>query len=232
MFRIGHRGAAGTAPENTIASMQKALASGVDAVEFDVHRTRDGQLVVIHDPTLNRTSTGTGAISQLTLGEIQQHDAGAWKSPAYAGERIPSLAELVAAVPAPTVLFLELKAGSFMYPGIEQDLARFITTNGITDRVQISSFDHHALRLLRELLPTVPTGMLYYAKPIDAIGMARACGATALHPMWMYVTPEDVAEAHAAGLQVNVWTPNSVDDIAHCKTLGIDGIITDYPERL
>lgn len=232
MFRIGHRGAAGTAPENTIASMNKALASGVDAVEFDVHRTRDDQLVVIHDLTLGRTSTGTGPVGQLTMDEIRQFDAGSWKSPAFAGEPIPTLLELVAAVPPPTVFFLELKAGSFMYPGIEQDLARFIQKNGIIDRVQISSFDHQALRLLRELLPTVPTGMLYYAKPIDAIGMARACGATALHPMWIYLTPEDIAEAHAAELQVNVWTPNSVADIAHCKKLGVDGIITDYPERL
>jgi glycerophosphoryl diester phosphodiesterase len=232
MLRIGHRGAAGSAPENTIVSMKRALSIGVDAVEFDVHRTLDNQLVVIHDPTIDRTTTGQGIVGQLTLAEIRQFDAGQIMGSAFAGERVPTLAELVAAVPAPTQLFLELKCGSYMYPGIEQDLAQFIKKHGISDRVQISSFDHHALRLLRDLLPDVPTGMLYYARPIDAVAMARACGATALHPMWLYLTPEDLLLAHAAGLQVNVWTPNLEAEIAHCQALKVDGIITNYPERL
>lgn len=232
MLRIGHRGAAGSAPENTLASMRKAISIGVDGVEFDVHRTLDGQLVVIHDPTLDRTTTGKGLVAQMTMDEIRAFDAGVRKHESFAGERVPSLAELVAAVPAPTLLFLELKAGSFAYPGIEEDLARFVREHAIEDRLQISSFDHHALRLLRELLPSVPTGMLYFARPVDPVGMARACGATALHPMWLYVTPGDIEEAHAAGLQVNLWTPNGEAELAQCRRLGADGIITDHPERL
>lgn len=231
-MRIGHRGAAGTAPENTLASVRRALEIGVDAVEFDVHRTRDGELVVIHDPTLDRTTTGTGWVRDHTAAAIRQLDAGAWKGAAHAGERVPTLAEWVAAVPAPMPLFLELKIGSFMYPGIEADLSRFIRAHGLAGRIQISSFDHEALGRLRELLPEVPTGILYDARPLDAIGLARDCGATALHPMWLYVTPADVAAAHAAGLQVNVWTPNNPHALAYCQGLGVDGIITDYPERL
>jgi glycerophosphoryl diester phosphodiesterase len=217
MLRIGHRGAAGSAPENTIASVKRALSIGVDAIEFDVHRTHDNHLVVIHDPTLE---------------EIRQYDAGSYFGPAFGGERVPTLLELVEAIPAPTQLFLELKFGSFMYPGIERDLAQFVKYHDIGNRVLISSFDHHALRLLRELLPDVPTGLLYYARPLDPIGMARACGATALHPMWLYLSPEDIAEAHAAGLRVNVWTPNFEADVAQCLALQVDGIITDRPELL
>lgn len=201
LLRVGHRGAAGTAPENTLASMRRALSLGVDGVEFDLHRTRDGH-------------------------------AGVWKGEAFAGERVPTLLELVQAVPAPTRLFLEIKAGSFVYPGLEDQLVRAVWELGILDRVQVSSFDHEALFRLRQLLPTLETGMLYLCNPVDAVAMARACGASALHPQWMYLTRESVASAHEAWLTVNVWTPNSSRAIAHCLSLGVDGIITDYPELL
>lgn len=232
VMRIGHRGAAGTAPENTLASMRRALALGVDGIEFDIHRSKDGALVVIHDPTLDRTTNGTGTIAELTLDEIRDYDAGSWKGPEFTGERIPTLSELVRAVPAPARLFLELKAGSSVYPDIEVDLARFLQRNDLLDRVQVSSFDHFALRRLRELLPYLQTGMLYSCKPIDPISMARACGASALHPNWTALSPELVASSHQAGLPVNVWTPNTEAAIAYCLELGVDGIITDYPERL
>jgi glycerophosphoryl diester phosphodiesterase len=231
-FRIGHRGAAGTAPENTLASMRKALAIGVDAIEFDVHRTRDGEIVVHHDFTLERTTTGKGAISDLTLAEIQQADAGCKFAPEFAGERVPTLLELVETVPAPVILFLEMKAGSFKYPGIEEELAAFLTKHNLVERTNISSFDHFALKRMRELLPTVQTGMLFTGRPVDPVGMARACGATALHPSYATFTKEQVQEAQAAGLQVNMWTPNTPEAIAYVESLGVDGIITDYPERL
>ncbi|HWI51959.1 MAG TPA: glycerophosphodiester phosphodiesterase family protein [Symbiobacteriaceae bacterium] len=230
--RIGHRGAAGTAPENTLASMRRALAIGVDAVEFDIHRTGDGELIVMHDFTVDRTSNGTGTISALTAAEIARLDAGAWKGEAFAGEAVPTLEALVAAVPAPTILFLELKAGSYRYPGIEEELVAFLKEHDLVSRTQVSSFDHVALLKLRELLPELPTGMLYSERPVDPVAMARACGATALHPNYAVLPKDHVAAAHAAGLQVNVWTPNTQEAIDYCYCMGVDGIITDYPERL
>lgn len=231
-LRVAHRGAAGTAPENTLASMRRALAIGCDAVEFDIHRTGDGELVVMHDFTVDRTTNGTGAISALTAAELAELDAGAWKGPEFAGEQVPTLAALVEAVPAPTILFLELKAGSYRYPGIEEELVNFLKDNDLVGRTQVSSFDHIALAKLRELLPELPTGMLYSERPFDPVRMAKACGATALHPNYAVLPREHVAAAHAAGLQVNVWTPDSQEAIDYCYCLGVDGIITNYPERL
>jgi glycerophosphoryl diester phosphodiesterase len=231
-LRIGHRGAAGTAPENTLASFRKALSIGVDAIEFDIHRTRDGEIVVHHDFSLERTTTGSGAISDLTLAEIKQADAGCKFSAEFAGERVPTLLELVETIPAPVILFLEIKAGSFKYPGIEEELAAFLTKHNLVERTNISSFDHFALLKMRQLLPTVQTGMLFSGRPVDPVAMAKACGATALHPNYATFTKEQVAEAHAAGLTVNVWTPNTPEAIAYCYDLGVDGHITDFPERL
>lgn len=231
-LRIGHRGAAGTAPENTLASMRQALSIGVDGIEFDVHRSKDGVLMVIHDPTLDRTTNGSGTVSQMTSEEIRRYDAGSWMAPAFAGEVVPTLAELAQAVPAPTMLFLELKHGSIKYPGIEEELAAFLEVHGLVERTQVSSFDHFALLRLRELLPALQTGMLFSNRPVDPVGMARACNATAIHPPWTLFTREQVEQAHEAGLQVNIWTPNAPEAVAHCYSLGVDGIITDYPERL
>jgi glycerophosphoryl diester phosphodiesterase len=232
VLRIGHRGAAGTAPENTLASFRRAVSLGVDGVEFDLHRSKDGALLVIHDFTIDRTTTGTGSIADLTAAEIRSYDAGLWKGAEFRGERVPTLEEVVEALPAPIKLFIELKAGSHHYPGIEEDVVRFIRDHRLLDRVQVSSFDHEALLRLRQLMPELPTGMLYDLRPVDPIGMARACGANALHPAWHRISAAQVEAAHAAGLQVNVWTVNTPEAIAHCKAIGVDGIMSDYPERL
>lgn len=231
-LRIGHRGAAGTAPENTLASFRRALSIGVDAVEFDIHRTRDGVLVVMHDFTVERCSNGKGTIGEMTLEELRRLDTGSWYGPEFAGETVPTLAELVEAVPAPVVLFLEIKAGSYKYPGLEEQLAAFIQEHNLLGRIQISSFDHFALKRMRELLPELETAVLYAHRSVDPVGLARSCNARAIHPNWSTITRETVAEAHAAGLKVNVWTPNSQEAINACYDLGVDGIITDFPERL
>lgn len=231
-LRIGHRGAAGSAPENTLASFRRAVELGVDGVEFDVHPTADGHLVVIHDHALDRTTSGRGIVSQRPLAEIRSLDAGSWYGPEWAGERVPTLAEVVAALPERCRIFVELKAGSVRYPGVEERLVAELRRLGAFGRTQVSSFDHHALRRVRELAPELRTGMLYECRPIDPLTMARACGATALHPSWHYLTPEEVAAAHAAGLAVNIWTVNDSAAIALVRDCGVDGIISDFPERL
>jgi len=230
--RIGHRGAAGHAPENTLVSVRKALEIGVDGIEFDVHRSKDGAIVVMHDPTVDRTSNGSGPIAEMTLAELRELDLGTWKGPQFAGERIATLEEFVAAVPAPLKLFLEMKAGNEVYPGIEEQVAQFLAERGLVERTNISSFDHFVLLRMRKLLPQVETGMLYSARPIDPIAMARACGASALHTKWEFISPGLVAEAHALGLTVNAWTANTPATVALCKRTGVDGIISDHPEYL
>jgi len=231
-LRIGHRGAAGTHPENTMAAFRRAVELGCDGVEFDVHRTSDGQIIVMHDFFLGRTANGEGLIMATTLEQLKQLDAGSWKAPEFAGERIPTLVELIRKTPASLMLFMEMKAGSVHYPGIEEDVVRIIREEGALERFQISSFDHKCLRRIHELAPEIPLGMLYSGNPIDPVGMAKACGASALHPSADFVKPEVVAEAHAAGLQVNVWTCNPPWLIEAMKLCGVDGIMSDYPDRI
>ncbi|MFO7172983.1 MAG: glycerophosphodiester phosphodiesterase [Bacillota bacterium] len=232
-MRIGHRGAAGYAPENTLASFRKALELGCDGVELDVHMTRDGHLVVIHDPFLDRTTDRKGLIRDLTLAEVRAADAGGWWGPEFRGERVPTLDEVIElTAPAGTRLFIEMKAGSIHYPGIEAALLEAIRRHRCQDRVQVSSFDHHGLRRLRELAPDLSLGVLYLCHPLDPVGMARAIGANALHPAWYFVTPEVVQAAHAAGLEVYAWDVDRPEAAALMRMAGVDGIIADYPDRI
>jgi glycerophosphoryl diester phosphodiesterase len=232
MLKIGHRGAAASAPENTLVSFRRAVELGADAVEFDLHRTRDGRFVVIHDETLDRTTNGHGPVDARTFDELRRLDAGSWRGREFAGERIPTFEEVVAALPPRILLFAELKAGSSRAPGIEADLVRSIRALGAGDRVRVSSFDHRALATVRRLDPALQTGALFVFLPVDPVAIARSCGAQALHPSFHYVTPEVVAEAHAEGVAVNTWTVNEPADIARLRAMGVDGIFSDHPERL
>jgi len=231
-LRIGHRGAAGTHPENTMVSFQRAMELGVDGIEFDVHRTLDGQFVVIHDPTVDRTTNGSGMIMAMELSEIRALDAGVKKGAEFAGQRIPTLQELLRSTPENLGLFLELKAGSIHYPGIEAELVELLRSEGAIGRVQISSFDHQALQLLHGIAPEIPLGMLYADNLVDPVRLAQEIGAEALHPAWEWVTEELVEKAHAAGLKVNTWTVNHPIMIARVKAFGVDGIISDFPHLL
>lgn len=231
-LRIGHRGAAGTHPENTLIAIQRALELGADGVEFDIHRTSDGHLVVIHDAFLNRTTNGTGLVMGSTLADLKRLDAGSWKDPQFAGEQIPTLRELIRATPNDCRLFLELKAGSIRYPGIEEEILKVLVEEGARDRTQISSFDHHGLRKIHQLDPGMSLGMLFTENLLDPVSMAKAIGAQAIHPAWEWVTPELVESAHAANLKVNTWTCNLPMAIQMVKACGVDGIMSDYPDRL
>lgn len=232
-LRIGHRGAAGTHPENTLASFRRAVEAGMDGIELDVHRTRDGHLVVIHDPTLDRTTDGTGYVRDLTLDQVRQADAGKWKGDRFAGERVPTLQELFRALPSSLRFFVELKAGSIHYPGIEEDLVRLIRAEGMEGRTEVSSFDHQALLRISRLAPDLELGMLFADNPVNPVRMAQECGARALHPFWQWVTPEMVRSARSAGLRVAVWTVNDPAYISLLRDqLRVDGIMSDFPERL
>ncbi|MFZ5827721.1 MAG: glycerophosphodiester phosphodiesterase [Bacillota bacterium] len=231
-LRIAHRGAAGTHPENTMAAFRRAVEIGVDGIEFDVHRTMDGHLVVIHDASVERTTDGSGLVMAMTLEEVQALDAGAKKGPEFAGERVPTLRELIRSTSPEVFLFLELKAGSVHYPGIEEELVALLKEEGAMQRTQVSSFDHHALKRLHEIEPDLPLGMLFTANLLDPVALAREIGCEALHPAWEWVTEEMVEKAHAAGLKVNTWTVNHPFAIARVQVFGVDGIMSDYPELL
>lgn len=215
-----------------MAAFRQAARQGCDGVELDVQRTRDGHLVVIHDPWLDRTTSAKGLVRDLTLEQVRAADAGSWRGAEFAGERVPTLAEVLALARETGLrLFIELKAGSVHFPGIEEDLVALL--QGFPrELLQVSSFDHRAIRQVRNLAPDLPLAILLECNPLDPVGMAQAAGARALHPAWHFVTPELVAEAHGAGLQVYTWTVNDPQIAAMMKQAGVDGIMTDYPEIL
>jgi glycerophosphoryl diester phosphodiesterase len=231
---VGHRGAMARCPENTMAAFQAAIDLGASWVELDVHLTRDGALAVIHDEGLERTTNGAGLVNEYTLEQLQRLDAGSWFAAEYAGQRIPSLDEVLAwARERDVVVDVEIKNAPSYYAGIEQTVVATLDRHGMSEQVLVSSFDHPAVERVRSLDGRIATGVLYAHRPLDALAMARSAHADVLLPQWPYVVPEDVEAAHAAGLRVIPWGPASESDILmRLLRAGVDGIISNDPAVL
>lgn len=222
-----HRGASQEAPENTLAAFRCALLAKAPAVEFDVQRTRDGRLVVIHDQTVDRTTDGRGSVSSLTFDELRRLDAGRWFGPAFAGERVPSLDEVLDLVRGRASALLEIKNGPVFYEGIESQIADALQRHGMIDAALVMSFDHPAVRTMRGAAPDVATAIVYSARLADAVGAARAADADAVCPAWHLVTPRVVVDAHAAGLGVFPWTIDEEEALRRCLDWGVDGVTSN-----
>lgn len=229
---FGHRGAMGYAPENTFASFERAVALGVDAIELDVHLTADGEVVVIHDPLLERTTSGRGLVGEHTLAEIRALDAGASFAGESAGQQVPTLDETLAWARGRCVLDIEIKGGPAPYPGIEARVVDLIRRHDMTDQTIVISFDHPTVARVRALAPEQSTGTLYSCRPIDPVGLARAAGANAILPFWAYCDAETVEQAHAAGLSVHPWATSEPAAIAALASLGVDSICSNHPDRV
>ena len=220
MHIMGHRGAPADEPENTLRSIRRALAMGVDAVEIDVQLTKDGELAVIHDGTVDRTTNGQGAVKDFTLAALKGLDAGQ-------GEAIPSLAEVAAAVAGKAHLVIELKE-----PGTAPALLQFIKSQGIFQETHVISFWHQAVKAMKEQEPRLQTGVLLVGSPADPAGLARAARADALVLHYAYVTPDLVQAAHAAGLLVYVWNIDDVETVKPYLAMHLDGIGSNRPDIL
>jgi glycerophosphoryl diester phosphodiesterase len=227
---IAHRGASGEAPENTPAAFRRALEIGVDGVELDTHLSADGEPVVIHDPYLERTTTGTGLVKDLAAAAIRRLDAGRWFGDSFAGQAVPTLAEALDLLRTVRVV-VEIKNGPIYYPGIAERVTAVIRASG-HDRVTVSSFDHYVLRDVRDITGEVETAVLYSARPIDPVRIAYDAGASVLHPQWVFLQQELVDDAHAAGMRVEVWTVDDAAHLAHVIAMRPDGIMTNFPARL
>ena len=158
---IAHRGSSAHAPENTLAAFQLAAEQGADAIELDVDLTRDGHAIIMHDATIDRTTDGSGAVNALTLEEIRRVDAGAWKSAAFKGERVPLLAEVFAAVGQRVLINVEVKSTSLRSNGVEAKVAALVQQHDLFERVIISSFNPFALRRIKQIEPRLACGLLY-----------------------------------------------------------------------
>jgi glycerophosphoryl diester phosphodiesterase len=216
----------GYCPENTFASFERGLELGADWIELDVHMSRDGELIVIHDETLDRTTNGHGYVKDQTLAELKQLDAGN-------GERIPTLEEVLDWAKAKRVtLDIEIKNAPLYYEGIEARVVEALDARGMSEGVVVISFDHHAVKRVKELDSRVMTGVLYAARPVDAATLAKQANAAAILPHHAYVTREDVRQAHDAGLVVAPWTVDDSHRAEELKNIGVDAIASNYPDRI
>ena len=228
---IAHRGASGDAPENTLAAFDLAIEQGADVVEVDVHMTADGHPVVIADDTVDRTTNGSGQVRTKTLTELKELDAGSWFDSRFAGERIPTLDEVVVWARGRATLAIEIKNIPHRHRGIEASTTGVLERRGALADHEVFSFDHQCVQRIKAREPEVFTGVCYNADPVDHPALAAAASATALHPMFHHLRSEVVRDAHAAGLLVFPWTVDADQDIRDMVLLGVDGITTNYPER-
>jgi glycerophosphoryl diester phosphodiesterase len=230
---IAHRGASRERPENTLAAFERALELGVDGVELDVHLTRDGHPVVIHDERLDRTTDGSGPVGDHTLAELRRLDAGAWFDAAYRGERIPTLAEVLERVGRhPLLINIELKTDRIAYPGLERRVGAILERAGCVERAVVSSFRPATLRKIREAAPSVRIGLLYARPLIAPVRKALRLGATSLHPPHFLTPASLVRRAHGSGLRVFCWTVNDLAVAHRLIAAKVDGLITDDPATL
>jgi glycerophosphoryl diester phosphodiesterase len=228
---IAHRGASGHAPENTLSAFRKAVAHGAPFIETDLQLSRDARFVAIHDSTVDRTTGGSGAVHDLTLAELRRLDAGSWFGSEFAGEHIPTLEEILDfAKKHDVVFYLELKpSGSW---GGEHALIASLRESGEIQRTVVISFDAGILDAVRKIEPTLMTGLLYDGQLEKPLDRAVEIGARQLAVRGDLVTPALLTEARKKDLQVVCWTVNHP---AHMRLLidaGVDGIMSDYPDRL
>lgn len=231
MLVIAHRGASGNAPENTLAAFRKAVALGATFIETDLQLSRDARFVAIHDATVNRTTNGRGAVHEMTLADLRKLDAGSWFGSEFAGERIPTLEEIFEFSKKHDVVFyLEIKPGGSW--GGEHALIGALRDSGEIPRAVVISFDAAIVMNLRKIEPTLMTGLLYDGQIEKPLDKAVEIGARQLVVRGDLVTPALIAEARKKDLQVVCWTINHPAHMRMLVAAGVDGIMSDYPDRL
>ena len=229
---FAHRGNSGEAPENTFAAFRQVQDAGADGVEFDVQLSRDGVPVVINDERLERTTSGTGWVRDHTLAELQALDAGRWFAPDFAGERIPTLREVLEFFRATDLrIHIELKTRRFFYPGLAKLVIDHIKEFDLGPRVVVSSFNHMSLEEARALNPQLEYAVLSSDPMIEPWRYVREHGFQAFHPSVTVVDEALVKGCHGAGLRLRPWVVDDPSDVARMEALGADGIYSNHPRR-
>ncbi len=225
MLKIGHRGAKGHAPENTLISFQKAIELGVDGIELDVHLTFDHHLICLHDDTLDRTTSGTGLVDSFTLSELKLLQIDNL-------HEIPTLQEVLDIIDKKIFLNIELKGKNTAKPVADLIEYYIVEKNWNYDCFIVSSFDWNALQEIRSLNPQIVIGVLTQTDLGLAIGFADFIKAKSIHPYFHLLTQENSALMQEKGFNVFPWTVNEHEDIQNIKSFQVDGIISDFPDRL
>lgn len=229
---FAHRGASGNYPENTLLAFEKAIEEKADGVEFDLHKTKDGVLVVGHDFDLKRTAGVPLVIAETDYATLAKYDLGAWKGD-FPKQTLPTLKEVLAVFRDTNMIInIELKAGSDLYPGIEADLLQVLQAEANPERFVLSSFDHPALMTLRALGSPHPLGVLTEARWIAPWVYVETHDFQTYHPYYRTLDKETVKELKTRGIPIYTYTVNSARAAKRLEALGIDGIITNKPAEL
>ena len=219
MLKIGHRGAKGYKPENTLASFAKAIELYVDAIELDVHLSSDGEIMVIHDETLNRTTTKTGFVSDYSASELKKLG-------------IPTLEEVILLVNRRCVINIEIKEATAT-PKVLQLIEKWVTEQHWKYiQFQISSFNWEALSMVSKINSKIAIGVLAEASIEKALAFAIQIKAHSINPYFKLLNSENVNLIHSNGFKIYTWTVNTPEDLIFVKSLNVDGIISDFPDRI
>lgn len=238
---IAHRGAPTFAPENTLPAIRKALEIGVDMIEIDVHQTKDGVLVIMHDEKVNKTTDGSGYIKDMTFDEIRSLDAGSWFDPVFTGTKVPALDEVFEIMDETTKLLIEIKRGSPYYPGIEDRILGTISMYEFEERVEIKSFERPVVEHIRGRAPHIPIGKsVVFRIPFFRIiidrgvrwGSVYTYEVDFLHSHWLTTTQALVRRARDEGFGLYAWDVNTEGRMRRLINMGVDAIETDYPHVL
>lgn len=228
-----HRGRSGVFPENTMAAYEAAVEVGADFMELDVRRTADGEIVCIHDPTVDRTTDGSGEVAEMTLAEVQALDAGSWIGDEFTGERVPLLRQVLEQIAPRLVVDIEIKQRE-----IADQVARMVQETGSVRRVTVVSFDLDDLRTAKATEPALACGLITSGPEDDVplperslIEAALECGANFISCSHRSVTPTLVRECHLMGLALMAWTMDEPEDLQRMIDLQIDGLVSNFPER-
>jgi len=223
-----HRGASAHAPENTLAALEAAWRAGATLAEIDVRLTRDGHVVLMHDPTVDRTTTGRGHVKDLTLEALRALDAGGWFGPQFRGERVPTLREVVDWARGKLVLLVELKNVPFREMPLVDRTIELVDEMGAEDGVVLGGFDHPVLRDIKRRRPRWPLEMMYTARLADPAGAARAAGASLVSLEPEFVLPEDIGLLHQAGVAA-LTTLERPEEAPRLLSWGIDALESGDP---
>jgi glycerophosphoryl diester phosphodiesterase len=229
---IAHRGSSAYAPENTIASFELAVRQGADAIELDAMLCAGGEIVVIHDSTLERTTGHPGRVADLTLADLRSLDAGAWFDPSFAGARIPTLDEVLETVGRELLTNIEIKNYSTPFDNLAEKIALCVSRHNLKDRVIFSSFNPLNFRAIKRHMPEAPVGYLTekgFARPWLERALRWAFPFDTLHPHFSDASPQYIKRAHHARTPVLVYTVNEAQSMQALFQAGVDGIITDDP---
>ncbi len=233
MKNFAHRGFSGKYPENTMLAFKKAVEAGADGIELDVQLTKDGEVVIIHDEKVDRTTNGAGNVRDFTLAELRKLDA----SYIYTGKMdvnpVPTFEEYCEWVKdLPIVTNIELKTGVYPYPGIEAKVWKILQKYNLQDKVIISSFNHYSILQMRKLAPQLQYGLLTESWLVNPGAYVESVGVECYHPYYGSLTEETVAEVKSHNIAINTYTVNDAAEVKRLNALGIDIVIGNFPDMV